>query len=256
MKSSIVAATLSLMTASLVAASGGDSVKWGYAGPEGPHNWGRLAPEFEICESGKNQSPIDLTGFIEADLPPIQFNYDTLSTEIVYDRRASEVVNTGHSLQTDDVGGASIEVSGQVFELRQFHFHTPSENQIEGKSFAMEAHLVHEGPNRSLAVVAVLFEAGEENPAIAKLWAQMPRKAGDRQTMPGRFSASELLPANKDYYRFNGSLTTPPCTEGVWWFVMKEPLTVSQAQVDSFLEVMHHENNRPVRPVNARPILQ
>lgn len=247
MNSSIVAATLSLMTASSVAASGGENIEWGYAGPEGPHNWGRLAPEFEICESGKNQSPIDLTGFIEADLPPILFKYDTLSTEIV---------NTGHSLQTGAVGGGSIEVSGQVFELKQFHFHTPSENHIEGKSFAMEAHLVHEGSNRSLAVVAVLFEEGAENPAIAKLWAQMPRQPGDRQTVPGRFSASELLPANKDYYRFNGSLTKPPCTEGVWWFVMKEPLTVSQAQVDSFLEVLHHENNRPVRPVNARPILQ
>lgn len=220
---------------------------WGYTGETGPAHWASLKPEFATCGSGKNQSPIDLTGFIEAELQPIAFNYGTVATE---------VVNNGHTIQANYQPGSTITVDGHSFELKQFHFHSPSENTIDGESFPLEAHLVHADKDGNLAVVAVMFREGEANPALAKLWQAMPEKAGDKAGLGDGVSVNGILPASRDYYRFNGSLTTPPCTEGVEWLVLKSPMTVSAEQVHRFSHVMHHPNNRPVQPVNARPVLK
>ena len=149
-----------------------------------------------------------------------------------------------------------LELDGMRFELKQFHFHAPSENLIEGKSYPLEGHLVHANDRGELAVVAVMFEPGRANAALSLAWQVLPAKAGESHGLKEPVSAEQLLPAKRDYYRFSGSLTTPPCSEGVRWLVMKEPVQVSQAQIDAFKAVMHHPNNRPVQPLNGRLVLQ
>jgi carbonic anhydrase len=229
------------------AAYAGQGTHWSYSGHQGPEHWGKLNHEFSACSEGKNQSPIDLTDFIEADLEPI---------EIHYEAGGQEIINNGHTIQVNFTAGSKISVAGHEFELKQYHFHAPSENQINGKSYPMEAHLVHVDEAGNLAVVAVLFVEGETNPSIASAWSYMPGIEGGKQNLPSGVSAEGLLPANRDYYRFNGSLTTPPCSEGVWWLVMKEPVTASQDQIGKFVQVLKHPNNRPIQAINARAVIQ
>ena len=225
----------------------GEKAHWGYSGHEGPEHWGELDPKYAICSEGKNQSPINLTGMIESDLSPIAINYKP---------GGNEVLNNGHSVQVNYMPGSAITVDGHTFELKQFHFHTPSENTIEGHSYPMEAHFVHADKEGNLAVIAVMFEVGEKNGELEKAWSHMPENSGEKYALPASVDANMLLPRDHDYYRFNGSLTTPPCSEGVWWLVMKSDSTVSKEQIDKFSHAMHHPNNRPVQPVNARVILK
>jgi carbonic anhydrase len=225
----------------------GQGAHWGYTGHQGAEHWGNLSPEFSACSEGKNQSPIDLTDIIEADLEPI---------EIQYEAGGKDVINNGHTIQVNFTPGSKISVDGHAFELKQYHFHAPSENQINGKSYPMAAHLVHADEAKNLAVVTVLFVEGEANPSIASVWSYMPGIEGGRQNLPSGVSAEGILPASRDYYRFNGSLTTPPCTEGVLWLVVKKPVTVSKDQIGKFVKVMKHPNNRPIQAINARAVLQ
>ena len=227
-------------------ARAGDQPHWGYSGAGGPQHWAALAPQYAAC-SGKNQAPIDLSGFIEADLEPIAFSYRT---------GGDEILNNGHTVQVPYAAGSSIAVDGRAFQLKQFHFHAPSENRVNGESFPMEAHLVHADDDGNLAVVAILFRRGAANAALAEAWAHMPRHNGDRHAFPARINAAGLLPADRAYYRFNGSLTTPPCTEGVLWLVMKHPVSASQEQIEKFADAMGHPNNRPIQPRNARAVLR
>lgn len=244
MKTLILAASLLLISGYVSSASG---PHWGYTGAEGPEHWGDLSSEFTICSAGKNQSPIDLTGFIETDLTPIGVHYQV---------GGNEILNNGHTVQVNYAPGSRISVDDREFELLQHHFHAPSENQIDGKAYPMEAHLVHSDMNGNLAVISVMFEEGEGNESLAQAWAQMPKKAGDKNKFSSRVTAEGILPPSRDYFRYNGSLTTPPCSEGVLWFVMKEPVTASNAQIEQFAHVLHHPNVRPVQAVNARPVLQ
>ena len=223
------------------------SSHWGYSGKEGPKNWGKISKDYAICGSGKNQSPINLTGFISSDLQPIGFNYKP---------GGSEILNNGHTIQVNYPAGSTISVNGHEYELKQYHFHSPSENLIDGKSYPMEGHFVHADKDGNLAVVAVMFEEGAANPSLAKAWPFMPKKAGLTKAFEKNASAWDILPGNKEYYRFNGSLTTPPCTEGVTWLVMKTPMTASKAQIAKFTKIMKKPNNRPIQAVNARPVLE
>lgn len=243
MKKLVVLLGLAMSSLSLHAAEG---AHWGYTGEAAPENWAKLSPEFASC-SGKNQSPIDLQGFIHAELKPLKFNYQT---------GAKSIVNNGHTVQVNYAPGSTLTVDGGEFELKQFHFHAPSENLIKGKSYPLEGHFVHADKNGNLLVLAVMFVKGKENKALAQAWAQMPHQAGEPRDSEGRISAADLLPANHGYYRFNGSLTTPPCSEGVRWLVMKHPVSASVEQIEAFEHVMHHPNNRPVQPVNARTVLE
>jgi carbonic anhydrase len=242
MKKTLIAVCMSLCSGF---AFSSDGVAWDYVGEKGPDNWAKLSPDYGAC-AGSNQSPINLTGFIDAELKPIAFNYKAGS---------SEILNNGHTVQVNTLPGNSITVDGIEFELKQFHFHVPSENQIHGKSYPMEGHLVHADQHGNLAVVAVMVTEGEANEALAKAWAQMPEK-GEKVALTADISPLQILPAARDYYRFNGSLTTPPCSEGVRWLVMKQPISASKEQIEQFLQVIHHHNNRPVQPVNARPVLE
>ena len=228
------------------AAAAAAGQEWGYSGAHGPEHWSELSEKFMACGTGRNQSPIDLTNFIEAELPPLVLTYAT---------RATELINLGHTVQVTYAAGSTLALDGRIFELKQFHFHAPSENLIEGRSFPLEAHLVHADADGNLAVVAVMFEEGPANALLAELWARVPNGEGERTALQGG-DVSRLLPADLDYYRFNGSLTTPPCTEGVRWLVLKRAMTASADQVKTFAGLLPESNNRPVQPVNARPVLR
>ncbi|CCN86037.1 conserved exported hypothetical protein [Vibrio nigripulchritudo SFn27] len=214
---------------------------WGYEGQQGPAHWGKVAKE---CSTGQNQSPVNIASTTKAKLGQLQFDYQG---------RAIAILNNGHTLQTTLEGRNTLTIDGKRFKLKQFHFHTPSENQVDGKVYPMEAHLVHADKMGHLAVVAVFFTLGQENPNLAALLKNVP---GSEQRMPisEPIETGSLLPASRDYYRFNGSLTTPPCSEGVRWIVMKDPLVMSRAQLQLFMQAMG-SNSRPVQPVNARLIL-
>ena len=241
MKNRLFAVGILLLSSSAFAGA-----HWEYSGETGPGSWAMLSPDYAACD-GNNQSPINLTGFIEAELTPIMFNYNAGS---------SEILNNGHTVQVNAVVGSSISIDGVQFDLKQFHFHAPSENLIDGESFPIEAHLVHADKNGNLAVVAVMFTEGKASTLLEKAWAQMPHMAGEKIALTSAILPADILPKYRNYYRFNGSLTTPPCSEGVRWLVMKHAVTASKHQIEQFTHVMHHPNNRPVQPVNARPVLK
>lgn len=228
-------------------AHAGHAPHWDYVGAGSPDHWGDLDPNFDLCKRGKNQAPIDLKNFVDSQLPPIGFHYQP---------GGQDEINNGHTIQVNYDAGSTITIDGREYELKQFHFHTPSENHISGKEFPMEVHLVHADQAGNLAVIAVMMEAGPENRALAKTWPMMPYHPNTAVHLSNEVSAEELLPANRDYYRFSGSLTTPPCSEGVLWLVMKHPVTVSKAQIEKFAHVMGHPNNRPIQELNARLIVE
>jgi len=248
LKNTLIAISLASLSSLAFAADehAGHGAHWGYSGDTGPAQWTSLNPEFGAC-AGKNQSPINISGLTEAELKAVKFNYKS---------GGNEVINNGHAIQVNLEAGSSIVVDGIEFDLKQFHFHSPSENQINGKSFPLEAHLVHADKDGNLAVVAVVFDEGAANPVVAQAWSQMPKKAGEKNALPTKVGAKGLLPGKRDYYRYNGSLTTPPCTEGVRWIVMKKPMTVSREQIETFQGTVGFANNRPVQPLNARPVLK
>jgi carbonic anhydrase len=220
---------------------------WSYEGEAGPQAWGKLKPEFSTCASGKRQSPVHIedSGTLQGPAEPLQFNYKPSS---------ATVVNNGHTIQVDMSGDNSITVRGATYQLLQFHFHNPSEERVNFKSFAMVAHLVHKNAEGQLAVVAVLLDPGVTNALINKVWTYMPLEVGDRVRTPADLiDLNELLPQDRRYYQFMGSLTTPPCSEGVLWMVLKEPRPVSREQLKLFSQLFPH-NARPVQPLNGRVV--
>ena len=203
----------------LIAAASESSHHWSYSGAEGPSHWGGT------CATGKIQSPIDIrTASAKAQkLPPLSFSYRPT---------ALHIIDNGHSIQVDVDKGSTLAVGGVRFPLVQFHFHKPSEEAIDGHRFAMVVHLVHRDAEGNLAVVGVPLEAGAANPMIATLWRKLPHQKGKEASPAGvTIDPSQLLPSDLSYFSFVGSLTTPPCTEGVRWFVMEQDLSVSREQV-------------------------
>ncbi len=222
-------------------------VHWSYEGNNGPQAWGQLKPDFNLCASGKRQSPINIedSATLQGPAEPIMFAYAP---------SGASVLNNGHTIQIDVAGDNRIVVRGTEFKLLQFHFHHPSEERVNYQSFAMVAHLVHRSAEGQLAVVAVLLDPGAANPLVNKVWTYMPLEANDRVRMPqGLLELNELLPKDQRYYQFMGSLTTPPCSEGVLWMVLKQPVTVSREQLRLFTQLFPN-NARPVQQVNGRAI--
>ncbi len=220
---------------------------WSYTGHEGPDYWGNLSPDYSTCNNGVNQSPINLTKFISADLAPLK---------LAYQSGGYEIVNNGHTIQVNYQPGSKLEINGHFYELKQFHFHSPSENHINGKSYPMEIHLVHADTTGNLAVVAIMLEEGKVNKMLKEVWEAMPKQAGNKNELNFNVSANSILPLNQDYYRYNGSLTTPPCSEGVLWLVMKQAITVTKNQIKQYTILMHQPTNRPLQPIYARPVLK
>ena len=233
-----------LASAALVAQAAGTGAHWGYGG-HGTAAWGEV-PGAEACKLGTMQSPIDIRGAKKAALPPLDLHYK---------KSAATIVDNGHTIQVDLADGGFMTVGGVPYKLVQFHFHTPSEEKVEGKGYPMVAHLVHKSDDGKLAVVAVLLKEGKADAALAPVFAAMPHEHGKPKTLPAAFDVASLLPAVKAYYKYTGSLTTPPCSEGVAWHVLKQPVEVSKAQIESFRK--HYKMNaRPVQPLNDRTIEQ
>ncbi|WP_434514867.1 surface-adhesin E family protein [Dechloromonas sp. ARDL1] len=220
------------------------NIHWDYEGPGGPDNWSRLDPRNKLCATGERQSPIDIKDGIKVDVEPIAFKYQSSTFRIV---------DNGHTVQVQ-VGEGSISLTGKTYELVQFHFHRPSEEKINGQRFDMVAHLVHRADDGQLAVVAVLLERGTENPFIQTLWNHMPLERNMPVAPPSAsVDLNALLPTSRNYYTYMGSLTTPPCSEGVLWLVMKQPVQVSQEQINIFSR-LYRNNARPIQSTSGRLI--
>lgn len=225
------------------------SAHWEYEGINGPAAWGKMQPEFSTCSLGRRQSPIHIldSDTLVGPAEPLQLRYVP---------SGGSVVNNGHTLQVDldPASPNSLTVRGSTYKLIQFHFHHPAEEKVNYKGFSMVAHLVHRNDQNQLAVVAVLMDPGPPSPLINKVWTYMPLDTQDRVQMPpGSINLSELLPQDMRYYQFLGSLTTPPCTEGVLWMVLKTPMTLSTEQLRLFAKLFPN-NARPTQPLNGRVV--
>jgi len=222
-----------------------EEVHWTYSGEHGPKHWGELSEAFAECSEGKSQSPIDIVDPIDAELGPIGLSYGG---------SAVAVLNNGHTLQIDVDPGNSLELEGQTFELDQFHLHSPSEHRIQGESFPMEAHFVHHNGRGERAAVSVLFRDGPRNRGIAMIGDSAPTEAGKSEPMETPIADLEIVPEGRAYYRYSGSLTTPPCTEGIRWLVLKATSSVSSEQVEKFVKLIGEDARGP-QPLNARLVL-
>lgn len=221
---------------------------WGYEGETGPDNWGSLSPDYALCADGTAQSPIDVRDASALDLTPISFDYgDT----------PDSVSNTGHSIQVEVEAGSRITYNGIAYDLLQFHFHAPSEHTIDGQAAAMEVHFVHKDPNSDmLAVVGILLVEGEsDNAAYAPVFTRLPAAADE--TLGGDLSLdlTALLPPARTFYTYQGSLTTPPCSEIVRWLLLDTPVELSAEQIAAYTSI-YANNARPVQPLGQRDLLR
>lgn len=266
MKALFAASAIAVFSVSATTAA--ETPHFGYSGAHAPDKWSSLSPAYAACSAGRNQSPVNIAATIDASLPRLEFNYASL---------AQDFVNNGHAVQADYAAGsslsddyhrnapyrahvtyapgASMQHGDGAFGLKQFHFHSPSEHQWKGANAAAEIHFVHADAQGNLAVVGVAVQSGPENAAIARLFEALPGEEGQKNALQG-FNASDLLPKDRGYNYYSGSLTTPPCTEGVRWIVMKQPITMSDAQIEALRKAIGFANNRPVRPLNGRVVLE
>jgi carbonic anhydrase len=232
-------------------AQGDDPPHWEYEGEAGPENWGGLHPDFETCAAGEAQSPIDISlediEFVDAaDFPVIVPDYHASAINFVYN---------GHTIQFNYDEGSTLTIDDVVYDLLQFHFHIPSEHTIDGESYAMEMHLVHRNEADELAVLGILMEIGteEDNTDVLDLiWSELPSEEGE-YTLDGEVNVAEFVPEELEILTYQGSLTTPPCSEGVTWMISGEELFVDEAIVNDFGAVFEF-NNRPTQPINDRPL--
>jgi len=239
-----LAIAVSFLFASASYAAG---ASWGYEGEGAPERWGELSPEFSACSKGVNQSPINIKGAVKANLPPLKLRLAA---------GAQKIVNNGHTVQVSVSQGNVLTLDGEDFELQQFHFHTSSENQINGQSFPVEAHFVYKNKDGQLAVVGLMFKEGKENLPLASAWSVLPAEQGEPAELAKPVDLASLLPKKRTYYRFSGSLTTPPCSEGVRWLVLEEMSSISKEQVEKLAAAVHRNNARPVQPLNGRLIVR
>lgn len=235
-------AVLAVAAASAAFAASESGHHWSYSGASGPTHWEAM------CRTGRLQSPINIRAALATrnQAPALAFAYKPTPLHIV---------DNGHTIQVNVEKGSSLSVGGVRFPLVQFHFHRPGEEAIDGHRFAMVAHLVHRDAEGNLAVVAVPLQTGAANPVIATLWRNLPHQKGHEASPAGvAIDPSRLLPSNRSYFTYVGSLTTPPCTEGVRWFVLDHPVTVSSDEIAAFAK-LYPANARPLQPANGRQVL-
>ncbi len=219
------------------------AAEWGYEGDIGPKHWGSLSPAYILAKQGEQQSPIDISKPIEEDLPRVVFNYRPAKINLIYN---------GHTIEEEE-DGCHIRFEDKLFELKQFHFHAPSEHTINGSHADMEMHFVHKAKDGTVAVVAVLIKQGAENRSFTSIWEYLPTPENSDVQVARTVDATDLIPGNHAYYRYRGSFTTPPCTEGVIWMVMTAPIELSMGQIDRFKSIING-NNRPVQRLNERKV--
>jgi len=252
----------------IFSATAAETTHFGYTGANGPDQWSSLSPDFAACSAGRSQSPVDIAATIEASLPDLAFSYASLAKDFVNNGHAVQANVAAGSTMADDyhrdapyrahvtyAPGASLQHGENSFELKQFHFHSPSEHQWKGEHSAAEIHFVHADAQGNLAVVGVAVKSGAENAAIARLFAKLPEEEGQKNAVES-FNASDLLPENRGYNYYSGSLTTPPCSEGVRWIVLKHPITMSEGQIAALRKAIGFDDNRPVQPLNGRVVLE
>jgi len=230
------------------AALADEHAHWSYSGATGPEHWGAEDPAFALCSTGKHQSPIDIEKAEAETLPPIEFAYQPIPLT---------VTDTGHGFQLNaPAGSGGITVGGEHYDLVQFHFHHPSEEHVHGHGYAMVAHLVHKNAKGELAVVAVLIRQGSSNAFLKPVFDDFPAKGTPEAPVAGAtVNLTDFLPAQRGYYTFDGSLTTPPCSEHVRWFVLKSAVQASAHQVHQFAARYPHDA-RPVQSLNDRKVAQ
>ncbi|MCL4165309.1 UNVERIFIED_CONTAM: hypothetical protein GTU68_062488 [Idotea baltica] len=221
-----------------------DNTAWGYTGKIGPEHWGDLSESWSTCSTGTSQSPIDIVFETPSKDNAITTNYNETGIS---------VLNNGHTIQQNYDAGSTLKSGGGEYDLVQFHFHSPSEHTFNGEHFPLEVHLVHADKQGNLAVVGVMFEEGAANQVVEKVWETMPDTANTTASSDQMLNAKNLLPKDMNFALYSGSLTTPPCSEGVRWHVVKQPLTVSDDQISKFKSILH-DNNRPVLPLNGRKV--
>ena len=222
-----------------------EGAHWSYEGTSGPAKWGDVDAASKVCTIGLQQSPIDIVAPIKSQLPPLKISWP---------KTADTIVNNGHTIQLNFAAGGTLTLGDKKFNLLQVHFHRPSEHMIAGKSFPMEAHFVHRADSGGLAVVGVLMSTGKPNAAFAKVAATMPAKEGPPVKADAAFNANDMLPRKLTYYRYAGSLTTPPCSEAVEWLLLTNPITVAENDVAAFAK-LYPLNARPVQRDNRRYVL-
>lgn len=250
------ALTMALAAASFVAlgvgsvhASGSAQPHWGYSGHAGPEHWGELSPDYHACKMGQMQSPIDLSNANAVADVAVKMDYKPV---------ALNILNNGHTVQFNVGNGSTLTTSsGKSYQLLQVHFHTPSEHVVDGKPYPLEAHLVHKSDDGALAVIGVFFAEGKENAALAGVFKHLPEQvqepvAHEDVTMDPR----ALVPETPHLYRYMGSLTTPPCSEGVNWFVVKQAQEASAEQIAALTKAFGGANARPSLERNNRLVLQ
>lgn len=218
---------------------------WDYLGVEGPAHWGMLTPQYMTCETGRQQSPINIT----------MAQHDDHAEELLFQYRTSEIheLNNGHTIQVSHVSGCRVDLNQRPYKLRQFHFHAPSEHHINGKAFPMEMHLVHQDERGHILVIAVMMIVGRDEPILGRLWKWLPAQIGQEVAVQLNIRLGDILPTHTKHFSYSGSLTTPPCTEGVQWIVLEDPIAIAQGDVDQFVRIIGL-NARPIQPRQQRTI--
>lgn len=228
---------------------------WGYEGREGPDHWAELSPDFSACADGRMQSPIDLTAARVLQRRKFDRIYGEVALDVEARSEILDLVDNGHTIQVTPDARVGLDIDGEHFELAQFHFHSPSEHAIDGKRYPLEAHFVMSNTHGDLAVLGVLYEEGEHEPAFDVLITNLPGSPGEQRHLEGlELDIEALKPLPDTFFVYRGSLTTPPCSEGVRWFVMAEPESLSGAQLESLTSVLHG-NARPLQPLNSRVLV-
>jgi len=221
------------------------STKWNYQGELGPKNWGSLSEDFSACKLGKEQSPINIGKTIKGENGHIDFNYGMTSLNLQ---------NTGNTIQVNYDEGSNIIIDNQTYDLKQFNFHSSSENTINGKSYPLEMQLIHINKKGKIAVIAIMFKEGQENKSLNKIWDYLPSKKGEfDKSKSHRINIASLIPMKTSYYKWSGSLTTPPCSENVSWHLLKAPINISKRQIHKITTIMG-SNNRPIQDLNGRSV--
>jgi carbonic anhydrase len=222
--------------------------QWTYSGENGPQNWGDLSPDYIACKIGKNQSPVNVTRTADANLPEIKMEYRMLIP--------GEIANNGRGLHLDLVSGGTITVDKNKYELKSITFHSPSEHIVDNFDFPLEAQFLHVNERNEKVIISLLYSPGPANPTLSNLIRELPAVGQTKRLGAKDVEDLEVTKTIKDYFHYNGSLTYPPCTEGIHWLVLKQPATVSKDQFNTIVKAMQSANRRPINPVNARIILR